>query len=378
MSIDFNCALNYFCDKKLFNDKGCCRVNDARIINGKINFINVQSEQENDMKWIRFTNVSFENSVDLDEVFEKFFYIEKMEIDISRGLQRINKTLFIKSINLTSLNIRGTELITIGKYFLATLVRLKILIMTSCNIEFIHKYAFEELVAVEEIVLSKNVIKFLHHETFNGNQNLRKLLINYNQLFMLEASLLHKQTDLRELQLRNNSIMFIEKGFFAYLDMIELIDFSNNLCINAAITSPLAINTYKFHTCNGNFEAWKNLNAASLNYEQILNDSTNLKKIKNVSNINITEKQNPRQNQCIDVAYNKCVSNNETMSELPKVFLQSNDVQKIHQKVETEDNKYFWILLAISNALIITFFIIILAWALLRTKNFPIAESIPL
>lgn len=138
-----------------------------------------------------------------------FPLMERLAVTYS-GLFELDARSFLNMRNLVSLNFTGNKIVDISEDF------------------------FSGLVDLRELDLSHNNIEVIDENAFKSNKKLGTVKLNHNQLTNIDGHLFSNQKKLQKLYLNNNKLKYINGNFFTSLTALEVVDFSDNLCIDLA------------------------------------------------------------------------------------------------------------------------------------------------
>lgn len=134
--------------------------------------------------------------------------------------------------NLTELMISGAELKILTKLDFKGLKSLEEITITSNDISEIDEGVFDEVPKLIHLNLAYNNIKSLPGNAFAELTNLKTLVLSGNSLVTFTASLLPRKNVIKELQLQKNRLDIIEREILKLLKNAELVDLSDNTCVN--------------------------------------------------------------------------------------------------------------------------------------------------
>ncbi|KAG5684223.1 hypothetical protein PVAND_013461 [Polypedilum vanderplanki] len=142
-----------------------------------------------------------------NDISNQFPYLKELIVDNSK-LTNVNKAPFKNLPHLTKLVIKGHD------------------------IENISPYAFENIPQLEELDLSKNNLRELPFGIFEKLPNLKTLNLNDNALLSLPHDIIPKMNNLKKFMVNRNNLNSIDPRLLPKLKNAEVIDLSNNKCID--------------------------------------------------------------------------------------------------------------------------------------------------
>lgn len=137
--------------------------------------------------------------------------IPKMNFD---GIVPSSSFQWLKSMNLSTLDLSFNELYTIPVQCFQHLTQLKSLDLSNCGIRDIHENAFDGLQNLNNLMLSNNFIEYIPK---NLPKSLLYLYMAGNQVEVLNNNAFTNLTLLNRLHLGNNKILTLFKGAFSGL-----------------------------------------------------------------------------------------------------------------------------------------------------------------
>lgn len=135
---------------------------------------------------------------------------------------------------LKILSVKNSHLITINEEAFNGLDSLTELNLSYNKLSLIKTENFVKLTKLLKLDLSHNKIEFIESAAFRSLINLIELRLNHNLLIKLSSKFFSTNDGLKIITLHNNSLNQIASNFLEIsFDHLELLDFSNNLCIDS-------------------------------------------------------------------------------------------------------------------------------------------------
>lgn len=157
----------------------------------------------------------------------KLFVINQQTLflpsNLSNFLPKLNKIIW-----------ENSELIAINNYALVGLNGLTELSLKRNKIVEIKSESFKHLVNLQHLDLSYNKISIIETTAFNNLNNLIELHLNNNFLVKIERKIFLQNKNLRTLTLGHNQLKQIPSNFFLHFVEIEVLDLTENFCIDSA------------------------------------------------------------------------------------------------------------------------------------------------
>lgn len=134
--------------------------------------------------------------------------------------------------NLTKISIIASGLFEIEPEAFKDMEDLETLILSHNNVREISSGAFKYLKKLQCLDLSHNKIESFEVEPFTGLKNLQSLTLSQNHLTKISGKIFSDLVGIKELFLQSNSIKFVRADFLQFIRQLQLLDFTNNDCIN--------------------------------------------------------------------------------------------------------------------------------------------------
>lgn len=135
---------------------------------------------------------------------------------------------------LSVLSVKSSELITINEEAFHGLERLTELNLSYNKLTLVKAENFQSLAKLSKLDLSHNEIESIEPLAFSSLLNLVELRLNHNLLLKLSSKFFSANKNIKFMTLRNNSLNQIASNFLEFCcDHLEVLDFSNNQCIDS-------------------------------------------------------------------------------------------------------------------------------------------------
>lgn len=134
--------------------------------------------------------------------------------------------------NLVQLTVTNSHLTRLNSNSL-NLVNLKVLALAGNQISDIFKTDLDKLERLENLNLSGNRIKKIKVGVFDNLVELKVLALDGNEIEEIDNELFSKNLKLTSIFLRKNQLKFIGSEILTPLSLLNIIDFSENLCVKA-------------------------------------------------------------------------------------------------------------------------------------------------
>ncbi|XP_070490755.1 nephrocan-like [Chironomus tepperi] len=202
-------------------------VNEEQIQSNKCTFSYVEIDEPNDVQIAPMVvkDVDYEGSVnDIDASS----HITTVHFVNSR-LSNIPSQIFVKFVNMKSLNCDGVNLKSLSRDDMKAATNLKDFSCNSNYVVSLESKLFENSIELESIDISINDIERIDATSFNGLSQLKKLLLYDNKLSSLSEDLFKDLIKLEEINLSNNQIQIIDGKLFSSCKLLKYIYLNDNL-----------------------------------------------------------------------------------------------------------------------------------------------------
>ena len=128
---------------------------------------------------------------------------------------------------VTTYELSGNYLPTLGHKMFENLTRLKELVFQFCNISFVHEDAFDGLVNLTKLDLGHNLLASLSNPMFKRVTKLKTLILQYNKISFISEKTFADLLALRYLDLSHNNLNVISVHEFksmSYISQLKLAD----------------------------------------------------------------------------------------------------------------------------------------------------------
>lgn len=158
-------------------------------------------------------------------IFQQF--PELIEIDISLGLQTIEKEDLIGAERLLKLNFDENQIEILPTDVFRFAKNLEQIVISKNQLHVIEDFAFKGLNNIKNIDLHQNSLTILKRNTFTGAENLQKINLDDNEIETIEENALDLPK-LRQLTMERNRIRSLSDYVFIGIPNIEQIHLTSN------------------------------------------------------------------------------------------------------------------------------------------------------
>ena len=190
--------------------------------NGSCKVVDLKVETKNS-RIIESKGLS-ENLIETDKI-KKLLIVRQKTLFLPENIAEIFS-------NLEELFVNSSGLFEIDSRMFTNMTSLKSLFLTRNKLFEIPGETFSDLKNLESLDLSVNNIESLEADIFKNLSMLRRLKLNNNKLSAIDFVIFKDLVNLKEMTLGNNKLEFISTNMVLPLAQFEIIDFSNNVCIN--------------------------------------------------------------------------------------------------------------------------------------------------
>ncbi|XP_037043076.1 leucine-rich repeat and death domain-containing protein 1-like [Bradysia coprophila] len=163
----------------------------------------------------------------------------------SNRLESLPTPLFRNNSRLKIIDIHNNSLATIDESIFETNVRLTYVGLSTNHLVALPKNLFKNNLVLERISLFGNSLKTIDERIFAMNPNLKTVLLTSNQLEYLPSNLFNSNALLEEVHFKRNLLRIVDIDF-KQLGHINVIEMSNNTCIDAIYSNK--VDTSKYFT----------------------------------------------------------------------------------------------------------------------------------